>query len=176
MNSRKILVTIIGIAALAVSATANDSAPAAPAPPTGSQKLGAFVGSWRGTAELRQPGKPAVKFDMKAECHEISGGWGVRCETSFNNGDVTLLEADLFGYDPKGAKVHWYAVTNDGETHDHVGAWVDDQNLSVRNTAADKSTEDIRVAFTKKNAMSFEAITTADGAETSVMAGSMMRR
>jgi hypothetical protein len=44
-------------------------------------------------------------------------------------GLATYVETDLMGYEPNTNTYHWYAVTNAGETHDHVAPASDGNKL-----------------------------------------------
>jgi hypothetical protein len=81
-----------------------------------------FVGAWHGKGTVKDGGK-TYPIDATIECVETSGGAGVRCSDRFTGipGVAVYEESDLIGYDPGDGLVHFYSVTNAGETHDHKG-------------------------------------------------------
>jgi hypothetical protein len=80
-----------------------------------------LVGTWKGQGTMAM-GKDKVKVDFATTCKATSAKFGVLCNTKFGGipGLGSLEETDLFGYEPNSNLLHWYAVTNAGETHDHV--------------------------------------------------------
>jgi hypothetical protein len=85
------------------------------------QLLHCMVGAWQAkNVQVTMAGKK-TKGDISLSCSAVSGGYGVACTTKINiEGLGTIEESDLFGYDPQAKLYHWFAVTNMGETHDHV--------------------------------------------------------
>ena len=61
--------------------------------------------------------------------------FGVGCTLTLKGipGVAVYSESDMFGFDPGANKYHWYAVTNAGETHDHI-ADVPTANTSASDT------------------------------------------
>jgi len=53
-------------------------------------------------------------------------------------------ENDLWSFDKLTGKVHLFSVTSEGESHDHMGNWIDDQTLELkwRGTFEDQETEE----------------------------------
>ena len=113
------------------------AAPGASAPKTAAglpdevQAMHCLVGEWKGTGSAQfgpvargprgpEPEQARVQFSLS--CTPTSGGFGVQCKTRFTGlpGGSTQEETDLFGFDPGRRKYHWFSVTNQGETHDHV--------------------------------------------------------
>jgi hypothetical protein len=80
-----------------------------------------LVGNWKGTGTMAM-GKDKAKIDVAWSCKRTSGQFGVLCTARFTGipGVPSYEETDLFGYEPNSNTYHWYAVTNAGETHDHV--------------------------------------------------------
>jgi hypothetical protein len=94
-----------------------------PPPPKETQGMACMVGSWKGTGSMTMGTNKVDGVKMTYNCKRTSGDWGVACTGVMTGipGMGRLEETDLFGYDPGAGKYHWFAVTNDGETHDHVG-------------------------------------------------------
>ena len=79
-----------------------------------------LVGDWTGSASGKM-GSDALSAQLTLSCSETSGGFGVQCKTRFTGlPGGPAEETDLFGFDPGQRKYHWFSVTNQGETHDHV--------------------------------------------------------
>ncbi len=175
---RTAIVSCLGlVAVIAIAHAANRPAP--PPQPGSTRLTTALVGRWSGKGELREPGKPQVALAVKLDCQPSSGGWGVRCDASMTGDEVRLLETDLFGYEPSTQKVHWYAVTNAGDVHDHVGSWNGEGELVVRHTGkagADDLAEDIRLDFAGASGMRFASSTTIAGASAATVTGDLTRQ
>jgi len=111
--------------ALAKPAAAPASGGTGPTPKPGLpdevQAMHCLVGEWRGTGSA-QFGAEQANVQFNLSCSPTSGGFGVQCQTRFSGlpGAATYEETDLFGFDPGRRKYHWFSVTNQGETHDHV--------------------------------------------------------
>lgn len=80
-----------------------------------------LVGAWKvaGTATM---GKDVAKVTATWDCKRTAGKFGVSCTLALKGipGLPAYAETDLMGYDAGANKYHWFAVTNAGETHDHV--------------------------------------------------------
>ena len=127
----------------------------------------AFTGKWRGTGELVEAGQEPAKLAMKLICAKSADSAAVSCEMSARNKQMNMAESDLFGVDPVTGTAHWYAVTNQGETHDHIVQWSDANNLNAHyawQQDGKQMEENIAVAF-RGRTMSFKSTVTADGKE-----------
>lgn len=98
---------------------ASSLASAAPKP---AARLDNLVGTWRGTGTATA-GATAAKVTFEWACKRIAAGSGVACTLEMK--DVpgmtgAYAETDLFGYEPNTDTLHWFSVTNAGETHDHI--------------------------------------------------------
>jgi len=92
-----------------------------------------------------------VKLKLALACSKAAGGYGVTCAMQARRKGMQSSEADLMGVDPVTGKGHWYAVTNTGETHDHVVDWQGDKSfllhllhLSTSFTSSSPHTTDAR--------------------------------
>jgi hypothetical protein len=105
------------IAAIALCPLAGSADPL-PKPVENMERL---VGNWKGGGTVAM-GKDKAKLDTTLECKPTSSKFGVLCTTHMTGipGMAAYDETDLFGYEPNSDTYHWFAVTNAGETHDHV--------------------------------------------------------
>jgi len=114
--------SVLPVAALAVEA--------APAP--AAARFYPLVGNWKGNGELREGDQSPAKLKLTLQCQKASAGWAVLCTMKASNDKMAMAETDLFGVDPASGKGHWYAVTNQGETHDHSAEWSDANTMKGR--------------------------------------------
>lgn len=131
-------------------------------------RLQAFVGSWKGRLELKEADKPAQLLSFAMECRSAAGGSAVRCTASEKNEELDVEEASLFGYDPSEQLVHFYAVTNQAETHDHQGRWTDDTTLALEHKGIVEGKpfgESLSIVFKARNAFAAEFVGLLDGKE-----------
>jgi hypothetical protein len=93
----------------------------AEAPPQAVKDMGSLVGTWKGSGVLTM-GADQANLKITWNCQPAAGSWGVSCQARFTGmpGGAAHLETDLFGFEPGSKKFHWFSVTNEGETHDHV--------------------------------------------------------
>ena len=42
------------------------------------------------------------------------------------------LENDLWSFDQASGKMHLFSITSEGDAHDHIGDWKDDQTLELK--------------------------------------------
>ncbi len=110
--------TVINLATLALVVPTLAAADPLPKPV---QNLDCLVGAWKGTGTVAM-GKDKAKVDVQIDCKRTSARFAVQCSTRFTGipGVAVYEESDLFGYEPNTDTYHWYAITNAGETHDHV--------------------------------------------------------
>ncbi|MES1207504.1 MAG: DUF1579 family protein [Pseudomonadota bacterium] len=108
-------------AALVILATVAGASAAGPAAET--KDLARLVGAWKGTGSMTMGSDKTDGIKITWNCRAIAGRSGVACDAVMIGipGVDRYEETDLFGYDSGAGKLHWFAVTNAGETHDHVG-------------------------------------------------------
>jgi hypothetical protein len=108
---------VVGSIGLSSAAFAQDKASTSPL-----HDVKRLVGKWNGTGTMKTEGKT---YNVKAtwDCADAAGGSGVRCHMSITGlpGGFTYVVDDLWGHSAGDGLVHWYAVTNGGEVHDHRG-------------------------------------------------------
>jgi hypothetical protein len=93
-------------------------------------------------------------------------------------GKQVLAETDLFGVDPLTGTGHWYAVTNTGDTHDHVVHWKGPHTLQARYTWRQEGKpmeERIVLHLSAANSLEFRSVTSENGHEVSVFSGTLQR-
>jgi hypothetical protein len=137
-----------------------------------------FVGNWHGKGELAEPGRAPAGLDVSLSCQEASGGWAVTCRMQAKNASMTIEETDLMGVDPVTGKGHWYAVSNQGETHDHEAAWTDSKIMMAHYTwqqEGQQMQEDIMFDFSEKDRAHFRSTTRANGKAVGEFSGTVVR-
>jgi hypothetical protein len=115
-------IKMLSLALVLVSGAAA-AAPQDPPPPKPIKDMQCLVGKWTGTATMKM-GSDSANVKISWNCQRSPGEYGVECKGQMTGipGLAVYHESDLFGYDAGGNKYHWFAVTNGGETHDHVAA------------------------------------------------------
>jgi len=158
----RVLSLILAVFAASVSlSSAQAAAKSAPA----AAKFYPMVGKWHGMGQLVEPGQTPVKLTMTFNCRKVAAGWGVACDMKAKNKSMSISESDLMGVDPVTGKAHWYAVTNQGETHDHIAEWTDANTMHAQYTWTQdgkQMQETIQFNF-KKRALTFSSVVTMDG-------------
>lgn len=137
-----------------------------------------LIGSWSGTGQMAEAGQKPVDLSIALFCVKASAGHAVSCKMAANNKDMLLSESDLFGVDPVTGKGHWYAVTNQGETHDHVVTWIDAKTMKATYSWSQdgkKMHEDITMSLPTEKTMEFTGVVTAGGKEASSFTGKLKR-
>jgi hypothetical protein len=175
---KKAILIAASLALFSISAFAADEPAASPAPPAGAVKLHDFVGRWEGIGEMAETGKDKQTMTVVMTCVETSGGWGIRCDDAMTGKNMNYLETDLMGYDASGNQVHWYAVTNAGEVHDHVAQWKDDKNLLATHSekVGSKSIdENITITLTSPTSLTAKSTLSVDGKESQSMTMTMTK-
>lgn len=115
---KSIFATLVALAGISQNAFANSNQESEP--PKDVAQMQRLIGEWSGSAEIKM-GKDKLEVNVTMSCESTSAGFGVLCKSRFTGLPTGAHEeTDLFGYDPGQNKYHWFSVTNDGETHDHV--------------------------------------------------------
>jgi hypothetical protein len=177
MNAFARLVAVVAIASGAVVGAAASAAETAAAAPAAARYY-PLVGDWKGRGELSEPGQPPVALALNLSCSKTASGWAVRCELAAKNDKMTITESDLMGVDPVTGKGHWYAVTSQGETHDHVAEWSDARTMKAHHAwTQDGKTMEEDATFTRNGSRSleFRSVTSADGKAVGVFSGKLVR-
>lgn len=110
--------TIVLTALLASAMPAAAETEALPKPVADMQCL---LGWWHGSGSILAR-KEQHSIDATWKCTRTSAGFGVLCAFRATGipGVAVFDETDLMGYEPNTRTYHGFAVTNDGDTHDHV--------------------------------------------------------
>jgi len=126
----------------------------APTPPKDAKELQCLVGQWQGKGTITV-GSMKVKIAGNHKCETTAEGCGVACKGTMTGipGMATYEFQDLWGVDPGDGAVHWYVVTNAGETHDHKGKIAKNEFKAkyVGKRDGKKFVEKVSFAFANKN-------------------------
>lgn len=165
----------LSIAAFALSILAPSVALANP--PAKAQKLQSLVGSWSGKGTMEMGGQ-RIPVKLRYRCTRIASGFGVACDNKVTGiPGFTYRCKDMWGYDPGGDAVHWFTVSNSGETHDHKGAFGKDGFRAVYRGERDgkKLVETVRFSPLGKKTISFTSVVTLDGAPAEKFSGTIRK-
>jgi hypothetical protein len=165
--------TLLACAASVASITASGTAPAQEA-----ARFFALVGHWKGHGELGQPGQAPAKLRLDYRCRKVSAGWAVSCELKAHNDAMAIAETDLFGTDPATHQSHWYAVTNQGDSHDHLVEWTDATTMQARyawTRDGREMEEKITIRVDGAHGMDFRSVVTEDGNDAGEFRGTLER-
>ena len=83
---------------------------------------------------------------------------------------MAMSESDLMGVDPVTGQGHWYAVSGQGETHDHLTHWVSPTEMQAHYSWVEngqKMDEQITVKFPNEKAMQFRGVVRSGGKDVS---------
>jgi len=154
------------------------AAPASKEAEPAAAKFYPFLGNWRGTGELREAGKPAVPLTVHWRCRKAAQGWAVSCDLNARGGEVHIGESDLMGVDPVTGQLHWYAITNQGETHDHIVQWTNAKTMTARfgwNQGGKKMEENVKVSVPDEKTVEYRSVVTENGKEVASFSGKLER-
>jgi len=156
---------------------------AADAPAQGINQLASsrfypFLGYWKGRGQLSVPGKDPQLLRLSLSCRRAVAGYAVRCDFVGRNDTTmfTFVEADLMAVDPATGVAHWFAVNNQGETHDHVAQWPDAATMNANydwTQNGRQMSENAVFRFKDGKQISFRSVTTQDGQEVGAFFGNM---
>ncbi|MEJ2360137.1 MAG: hypothetical protein P8Z75_01720 [Gammaproteobacteria bacterium] len=164
-----IVLTVAGIA-LYVGNTQAATSPAA-------SEFYPLVGKWHGEGQLSQPGQKPIKLSISLHCRKASSGWAVRCAMVAKNKQMTMTESDLMGVDPVTGQAHWYAITNQGETHDHLVSWPGPHHMKAHYDWTQDGKhmhEDIQFEISNKH-VHFASVVSANGKKADEFEGKLKR-
>jgi len=173
--------TRLAAAMLVLSASSLLPLPAStaePAAPPAAARFYPFVGHWKGQGEMAESGQPPVKLALDYRCKRASAGSAVSCEMKASNDKMAVAETDLFGVDPVSGQGHWYAVSNQGETHDHLADWTDANNMKARyawTQDGKKMEEHVTMKFNGSNTLEFRSIMRVEGQQVASFHGTLKR-
>lgn len=172
----RIAIAIVSAAAAGLSLTAGARAAESNTPAAAA--FYPFVGQWNGTGQLSLPGEEPTNLALKLSCSKAAAGWAVRCDMTAQNGKMNMSESDLMGVDAVGGQAHWYAITDQGDAHDHLVKWIDPDTMSASYSwkqDGKQMSENITLKFSGKNSMEFTSTVTGDGKEVNAFSGKLER-
>lgn len=120
------------------------------APPKETSKLYKFEGYWMGNAKI-EAGSDKETVPYHFEFNKVLDGWGLSYR-EYTNSKIMGNYSGLgyLGYDPHDGLYHWHTLSNAGDSHDHIGTWLDDNTFVLERTgynAKEIYNEKIRVTF-----------------------------
>jgi len=137
-----------------------------------------LVGHWQGDGQLGEAGQKPMAMNLQLNCREASAGAAVSCEMQARNGEMLAAETDLFGVNPVTGEGHWYAVTNQGEVHDHVVVWQDAHTMNASTRWKQEGVdmeERIVMQFPSDRSLAFHSVVTAGGKLAAEFSGNLKR-
>lgn len=135
-----------------------------------------LVGHWTGNGKIRAEGGDPMELTLDLECSKAAAGWAVQCDMVGKNADISMNEADLMGVDPVTGKGHWYAISDQGDAHDHIVEWSDPNDMTASyswTSDGKRMVESISMKLTGENALEFSSVVTADGKQASTFSGKL---
>lgn len=104
-------------AALVLLGAAAASAQEAPKPAAEHQKLGYFVGKWKGEGELKaNPFMPGGKYSSEDECEWFEGGFAVICESEGSGPMGEIESVGVMSYSTEEKAYTYYGIDSNGMT------------------------------------------------------------
>ena len=165
MNTSSRLLAGILLAGTLLVSTA-DATAAAVADAPAAARFYPLLGTWKGQGQFAEAGQAPTPLKLALSCSKVASGWAVSCDMTASNDSMTISESDLMGVDPVTGTAHWYAVTNQGETHDHVAVWSGDKSMKAHYAWTQdgrKMEEHIAFVFPGRNSIAFRSVVTQDG-------------
>ncbi|NLF89178.1 DUF1579 family protein [Candidatus Bathyarchaeota archaeon] len=89
-----------------------------------------LVGEWQVGIALKTPDGQIVSGCGEMTAEETAAGINSEVNTQIE-GYEDYYENGLWSFDPVKGEVHLLIMDSDGQTHDHVGRWVDDATLEL---------------------------------------------
>lgn len=151
-----------------------------PQVPSEARSLHRLQGTWRGEGTLEVDGAPSP---VQGEAHftPTAAGLGLASDIRVRGPALPeeILISGLFGFDPGARALHYYAVTSDGDCHDHVGNWSGPDTLrfgySGCTAEGQGMEEDIRFSFEGEDLLTATNVTHVDGARRFVLRVALRR-
>jgi len=170
----RILFAIVVISCASYLHAANAAKSAAPQ----AAQFYPLLGKWKGSGKLKEGDRVPTSLSLRLNCRKASSGWAVLCELKASNSKMIMTETDLFGVDTVSGKSRWYAVTNQGETHDHIAEWVDPKNMRANlawTQEGKQMAENITFHFVSSRSIEFRSVVTENGKEAVSFTGTLKR-
>jgi hypothetical protein len=176
--SMKIICRMIFAIAAVSCAAYLQAAIAANSPAPQAAQFYPLLGKWKGSGKLIEGDQAPKSLSLRLNCRKASSGWAVLCELKASNSKMIMTETDLFGVDPVSGKSRWYAVTNRGETHDHIAEWVDPKNMRANlawTQEGKQMSENITFHFVSSRSIEFRSVIAENRKEAVSFTGSFKR-
>lgn len=94
--------------------------------------LGQLDGEWIVGVAMKTAGGIVVSGCGEMSAVEITQ-LGVNSALNMHiEGYDDYLENDLWSFDQASGKIHLFSITSEGDAHDHIGDWKDDQTLELK--------------------------------------------
>ncbi|MEZ5542144.1 MAG: hypothetical protein R3F42_08875 [Pseudomonadota bacterium] len=168
----------VGVLALLVGLSLASTAAASPTP--SATAFFGLVGNWLGEGGTSDKGRQ-TPLTLRLECEKVSDGRAVLCRMDGRDqgGNLVLSETDLFGVDPVTGTGHWYAVSNAGETHDHLVKWRNPDTLLASlnwQQEGKEMAENVVLDLSSASYLNIRSIVSADGVEVAEFTGSFRQQ
>lgn len=98
--------------------------------PKAEELLKQLIGEWQVGVALKTNDDQIVSGCGEMTAEETAAGISSEVNTKIE-GYEDYYENDLWSFDPAKGEVHLFSMTSEGEIHDHVGVWVDDNTLEL---------------------------------------------
>jgi len=104
-------------------------------PPKETAKLYKLEGHWVGDTHIQAgPEKEVVPYHF--EFTRVLDGWGLSYREYVNSKVFgNYRGVGNLGFDPNDGLYHWHTLSNAGDSHDHIGTWLDDNTFVMERTA-----------------------------------------
>jgi hypothetical protein len=137
-----------------------------------------LLGHWTGSGKLIVGNDEPMDLTIDLNCGEAANGWAVHCDMIAKNPNMTIYESDLMGVDPITGMGHWYAITDQGDAHDHIVEWKDANDMSASYSwkqDGKQMAENVSMKFDGGNTIDFSSVITADGEKMTAFSGKMTK-
>jgi hypothetical protein len=128
---------------------------------------------------MKNPDGSSATAQVSFECKSAAGGLGVMCHTRMTGipGLKVYEEDDLFGYNSGDGLLHWFSVTNTGDTHDHKGAIRDGafHGLYEGPQEGQLFQERVMLGFEGERRIKLRCVSTLGGKDAGVLEGTLTK-
>lgn len=100
--------------------------------PAEAERLMYFEGKWSGKGKVTMDGK-TMECKLTQDYTKTTEGWGLIMHETCEAPNMPVYKAvSLFGYDKGHNHYHLFTLSNDEETHDHIGFWTENDKLEFK--------------------------------------------
>jgi len=115
MKRPRLFTAIVLLPLVALAPASRAQTPEKPKPGPEHKRLGFFVGSWKGEADLKEnPFMPAGKYTSSDTCEWFEGRFAVVCRTTGKGPMGPTKALAVLGYSSEEKKYTYYGVDNSG--------------------------------------------------------------